>query len=245
MIRIQAHRGASKERPENSMAAFQRAAERQADGIELDVHVLPDGTVAVHHDGRLGRCEEPQKSIYDYRRETIQSFSIGAKFSSQYSDERVPFLEQVLDLVSREGLFLNVEIKKDTGFSYTSYEDTVIDLLDRYHWREHCIISSFHHDILRSIKERHPGYRVGALYGETYGIDMIDYCAKYGFDALHPYFGFVDGDFVRRAHERQLLVNVWTVDQAPDIRRMMEAGVDTIITNDVETAQAVLAEYRP
>lgn len=235
MTKIMAHRGASSVAPENTMAAFIKAKELGAYGVELDVHVLPDKTVIVHHDGRLGRCEEVYGSICNYRYETIKSFSVGEKFSPEYKNETVPYFNEVLVYLKENAMFLNCEIKRDTSFCFAD-EEEVIKLIDKYDMAEDSIISSFDHRLLKNIKKQHPEYRVGILYSETHGIDIIEYCIKNSFDAVHPDFKLVDKAFVDKAHENGIEVNVWTVDNVRDIMRMKEYGVDNIISNDVETA---------
>ena len=90
--------------------------------------------------------------------------------------------------------------------------------------------------MLSNIKKKHPEYRVGILYSEAYGIDIIEYCIKNSFDAVHPYFKSVDKAFVDKAHKNGIEVNVWTVNNIEDIRLMKEYGVDSIISDDVETS---------
>jgi glycerophosphoryl diester phosphodiesterase len=98
------------------------------------------------------------------------------------------------------------------------------------------IISSFDHRLLINIKKKHPNYKIGILYSETYGIDMIEYCVENSIDAVHPHYNLIDKAFVDRAHQNGLEVNVWTVNNIEDIKRMKEYGVDNIISDDVITA---------
>ena len=234
-MKIQAHRGASKERPENTMSAFKRAIELGAYGIELDVHLLRDGSLVVHHDGILGRCENVKGSIYDYTSENIKSFSVGEWFSSEYKDETVPFLSEVLELIKDTDIFLNVEVK-GSGF-IDACTEILIKLLDKYNMAERCIISSFNHYLLKDIKEKYPNYKTGILYGDNFGRDMVEYNLKYNFDAVNPQYGGITGDMVKKFHENGILVNVWTVDLEEDIQKMAEYSVDSIITNDVAAAK--------
>ena len=111
MTRIHAHRGASAERPENTMAAFRRAKEMNAYGIEMDVHLLNDGTLAVHHDTDLGRCDNAEGRITSFDYNTIRSFSVGEKFSSEYKDEKIPYFTELLEFLQENPIFLNCEIK--------------------------------------------------------------------------------------------------------------------------------------
>jgi len=231
--KIFAHRGASKVAPENTMAAFIKAKQLGAYGVELDVHVLPDKTVVVHHDATLGRCGNAEGSIYRLRRDTVKSFSVGEKFSLKFKSETIPLFEEVLVYLKENGLFLNCEIKNQSGFIYP-YEDEVIKLINHYGMAQNAIISSFDHRILKNIKSKYENYKVAILYGETFGINVIDYCKQNNFDAINPYYGIVDENLVKAAHENNIAVNVWTVDNIEDIQRMCNYGVDSNITNDVE-----------
>ncbi len=235
MTRIQAHRGASKERPENTMAAFRRAEELRANGMEMDVHLLPDGSLVVHHDNELGRTVNGTGSIYDYTFERLRELSAGASFSEEYREERAPSFRELLEFLQGNDLFLNVEIKADTGF-LTGVEDAVVEMLREFRMENRCIISSFNHYILANIKKRAPEFPVGALYELTLEKDMVEYAAANGFNALHAYYRLVDRDLVERAHRLGIAVNVWTVDEPADIRRMLELGVDNLISNDAALA---------
>lgn len=235
MFQIQAHRGASAVRPENTMSAFYEAERLGADAIELDVHLLFDGTLVVHHDRDLGRCEAPTDSIYEYRSSNIKSFSVGEKFDSSYQKEVIPLFEEVLQFLQRNQLILNVEIKNDFGF-ITDVSGAVIHMLEEYHMKDRCIISSFDHHVLQDIKQKYPAYKVGILYASTFGIDIVDYAKQYHFDALHPCFTTVTKALVEKAHQNGIAVNTWTVNTAENVKRMKECGVDSVISNEVEMA---------
>jgi len=240
MIKIQAHRGASCERPENTLAAFQRAIELKADGIELDVYLLSDGTLAVHHDNKLGRCESPDNNLTDYTAKNIKSFSIGEKFSSQYKSEKVPFLSEVLELIKDTDMFLNVELKHADGF-LSQVGDKTVELLDKYNMKNRCILSSFHHYFLRDLKQKYPEYKVGILYGDLpLGIDLIPYCIENHFDAIHPNFKNLKKETVQKCHQNGIAVNIWTADSRADIEKMVKMGVDSVITNNVVNAIDVI-----
>ncbi|MDD3766932.1 MAG: glycerophosphodiester phosphodiesterase family protein [Eubacteriales bacterium] len=235
MANVMAHRGASKIAPENTMAAFIKAKELGAYGVELDVHILPDKTVVVHHDANLGRCEDVEGSIYNYRYRTIKSFSVGEKFSPEFKNEVVPYFDEVLKYLKENDIFLNCEVKRGTGFSFAD-EEEVVGLIEKHDMAKSSIISSFDHRLLINIKKKHPNYKIGILYSETYGIDMIEYCVENSIDAVHPHYNLIDKAFVDRAHQNGLEVNVWTVNNIEDIKRMKEYGVDNIISDDVITA---------
>ena len=243
-VKIQAHRGASKIRPENTLCAFQKAIDLHADGIELDVYLISDGSLVVHHDTQLKRCGGDGQNIYDMDADSLRGIDVGAYFGSAYKHERIPFLREVLELLRGTDLLLNVEIKKAVDF-LTPVVEKVVGLMDEYQMRERCILSSFHHDLLAEIKQTHPDYRVGALYSEPpRGLDIVSYCKQYGFDAIHPWHQRLSGQLVEACHQNGIAVNAWTADDPDAIERLLSLSVDTIITNDVETAMQVAGRGR-
>lgn len=243
MIQILAHRGANKERPENTMAAFRRARELGADGVEFDVYYLiKDGSLVIHHDPNLGRCEDAQGRITDYDGNSIRSFSVGEKFSPEYKDEKVPFLSELLDDIQQNPMFLNCEV--ESIFESRDYTvDPLMELLEKYHMADKCLISCFNEYLLDEIKQKYPQYQVGWLFdGDDAKLTRLNYCIAHRFDAIHPAHPYVTPEYVQYAHAHGVRVNVWTPDSEEDLLRMKECGVDMVITNDVPTAQRVLAE---
>ena len=243
MIQIYAHRGANLERPENTMAAFKRARELGADGIEFDVYLLiKDGSLVIHHDVNMGRCEDAQGRITEFDGKSIRSFSVGEKFSPKYKDEKVPFLSELLDDVRENPIFLNCEVE-----SLVETKDhvavPVMEMLEQYQMADKCIVSCFNEDVLDEIKDKYPHYKVGWLFdADDSDKKRLDYCIEHRFDAIHPNYIYVTPGYVQYAHDHGVHVNVWTPDSEEDIRRMRDYGVDAIITNDILTAQSVLAE---
>ena len=224
---IVAHRGASADMPENTMEAFIKAKELGAEIVELDVHVLPDGTVVVHHDSELGRCEDAEGSIYQYRRDTVRG--------------KMPLLEEILVYLKENNMRLFCEIKYDAGFCFMKYRH-VVELVWSAGMMENTVFISFNHRALRELKRAYPKCKVGALYSETYGIDMVEYCLENSFDVAASIWSLVDGGFVKRAHDKGLEVNVWTIDNAEDINEMAKIGVDYITSNDVKKALEVVGK---
>lgn len=243
MIQIHAHRGANLERPENTMAAFQRARELGADAIEFDVYLLiKDGSLVIHHDVNMGRCENAEGRITEFDGKSIRSFSAGEKFSPEYKAEKVPFLSELLDWVQEHPIFLNCEVE-----SLIETKDfvavPVMEMLEKYRMTDNCVVSCFNEHVLDEIKEKYPQYQVGWLFdADDSDKKRLNYGIEHHFDAIHPNYIYVTPEYVRYAHDKGVRVNVWTPDSEGDIRRMRACGVDAIITNDIRTAQRVLAE---
>src|SRR5690625_6609337 len=107
---IIAHRGASGNAPENTLAAFQLAVEEGADGIELDVHLSKDGELVVIHDDTLDRTTNGTGRVQDKDLDELKTYDAGSWFDSKFASERIPLLQEVIDILP-DDVFLNVEIK--------------------------------------------------------------------------------------------------------------------------------------
>ncbi len=109
--KILAHRGASAYAPENTMAAFKKAIEMNADGIELDVHLSKDGYIVIIHDERVDRTTDGKGEVKDFSLDELKKLDAGSWFSDEYKGEKIPTLEELLSLIKNTEIYLNIEIK--------------------------------------------------------------------------------------------------------------------------------------
>ncbi len=160
------HRGASAYAPENTLAAFNRAFEMGADGIELDVVLSKDGVPIVIHDDTLDRTTNGSGSVGAMDCAAISQLDAGAWFDRQFSGERVPTLEQVLCQLTR-GL-INVEIKYTAvRLDNDRLEQAVASVIEQTHSQARVLVSSFHPLALYRLSRRHPQLQRGLLYRST------------------------------------------------------------------------------
>jgi glycerophosphoryl diester phosphodiesterase len=234
---IQAHRGASACRPENTLEAFATAIEQGADGIEIDVHLSKDGEIVVAHDARLERVSNGTGYINDHTLEELKSLDFG-KLLPNGPVCRIPTLSEVFSLVKPSGLFVNVELKT-TERQYPDLPAKLLALAGEYAMGERVIYSSFNHYSLKEIKTRDPKARIGLLY-ELAMVDPWVYANYVGADAIHPHYFVIAAlpETVERCHEHGVDVNVWTVDDPDAVKLMLKCAADGIITNKPETAVA-------
>ena len=231
---ILAHRGASIEAPENTLAAFRQAIELGADGIELDVHLSRDGELVVIHDERVDRTTNGKGWVKDLTLSQLKSLDAGSWFDPAFKGERIPTLKEVIDLVSGRCKLINIEIKSGI-ILYPGIEEKVLREMETSDLLGKVIISSFNHFSLKTIKEMNPDVKTGILYMEGL-VDPWIYARHVPADALHPIFHAVTPEIVNGAHSTGLGVHAWTVDKPEDITRMSGYGVDAVITNDPRTA---------
>lgn len=231
-VKIWAHRGASGRAPENTMPAFELAWLLGADGIELDVQLTKDGIPVVIHDETVDRVSDGSGPVRNFTLEELRRLNVNKNFPA-YGKVGIPTLEEVYAFIKTTDMTVNLELKNSVIF-YERLEEKVLALAEKMGISDRMIYSSFNHYSMRRIKELSPQARVAFLY--TDGIlDIWEYAGKYGAYAVHPHMKNTEyPDMVRKCHREGILVNVWTVNEPEDIKRMKELGVDAVITNYVE-----------
>jgi glycerophosphoryl diester phosphodiesterase len=232
------HRGASGHTPENTIAAFREALEAGADWIEFDVQLSADGELIVLHDDTLERTTDLQQA----RRPTefslveLKKLDAGSWFGSGFAGERIPTLDEVLEEF-RGRLGMNVEIKSRPGFETDNgIEHKVAEALVRHNLLDidQVIVSSFDPGriaALHALNERLP---LGALYSPKHlpqSVDPFQLISLTGAKALHPPFKVVNETLMAQARKMGVLVNTWTVNELPDLQRMIDLDLHMIITN--------------
>lgn len=228
---ILAHRGAKAYAPENTIAAFQSAYDSHADGIELDAKLSKDGEVMVIHDPTVDRTTNGSGRVNQLTLTELKRLDAGGWFDAKFSGEPIPTLDEVFLAVGGKFL-INVELT-----NYTSSHDNLVEkvaaLVKKHGIEEHVIFSSFDPLNLRKIAQLIPGCPCGALAMPSLaGIFMRGFVGRWAAGMVHPYLLDVNPHFVAAQHRMNRKVNVWTVNKAEDIQRMLAAGVDGIITDD-------------
>jgi glycerophosphoryl diester phosphodiesterase len=220
MLKI-GHRGAMGYAPENTLASFARALELGVDGIELDVHLCRSGETVVIHDSRVNRTTNGRGKVREMTIRELRELDAG-------NGEHLLTLEEVLDFVDHRA-FIDIELKAEGVAGPVAL--TVDRYIESRGWKpEQFMITSFdHHELLRChrLVPRIP-------FGPLLAAKPLDYARmaqamKAG--GIMPFFEFLDEQFVQDAHQRGLKVITWTVDRPDDIKKVMEMGVDGIISN--------------
>lgn len=227
MTKIMAHRGASGLYPENTILAFEKAAEMGADAIETDVHLSKDGKLVICHDESVLRTTGFDGLVCEMTYSELSKLDAG--FLKGHPGQRLPLLEDLLRIAAENDIGVNIELKNNV-FAYAGMEEKVIAALYDYGLEKRCILSSFNHRSMHRAKEIDPKIPVGLLYScDLY--EAQQYAKSCGADALHPQYASVNAGMVQRAQEAGVAVNVWTVNTCKVIDDMLFAGVDNIITN--------------
>lgn len=234
-----AHRGASAVCPENTMAAFRKSLELGATGIETDVQMSSDGGLVLIHDENLKRTAGAEGYVKDHTLSQLLELDAGSWFGPEFQNERLPTLEELLDLLQERDTLLNIELKNGM-FLYPGLEEKVIAAVRDYGMSERVVLSSFNHYSLAYCKSLAPEIRTGILYGEGL-YRPWDYAASLHADALHAYHYAVLPEFVAEASEHNVVYHPWTVNDPGRMKALIAAGVAGIITDYPDVLSRLLA----
>ncbi len=231
---VLAHRGASGHAPENTMAAFRRAQELGADGLELDVQLSADGAVIVLHDEDVMRTSDGKGIASKMTLADLRTLDFGSWFGPGFQDERIPLLSEVVVFVASFGLWLDIELKGAPDVDPrlpAAVAELVRDRLDP----ARTILSSFDASAIDEAARLLPCFprallveRLDAAAWRQLARRSPDGTPFYAY--LHPYFRSLDATRVSRAHAAGAKVDPWTLDRRAPLARMLSIGVDGIIT---------------
>lgn len=238
VTRIFAHRGSRLRAPENTARAFALAMDEGADGVELDVRTCRTGEVVVVHDRDLWRCGGDAREVHELPWRDLCAIDVGA-------GERVPLLDEVLDLVIARGGAVNVEVKGDVP-DRPATARAVARVLLRRPAREHdrILLSTFDPLTFLVLRAEARGFTHGFLFDRThsgaYRAIVIRRLLRP--DAVHPEQILATPSAIARWHRRGLAVHVWTVNDPERARALAAAGADILITDDPAAIRAALPD---
>lgn len=237
-----AHRGASHDAPPNTLAAFRLANAYGADGYELDVHLSRDGVPVVIHDFTVDATTDGSGRVSTFTLEELRRLDAGRRFAPEFAGERIPTLSEVLE-IAESHMVVNVELK-DTGIRDSGLESAVAHVIDAHGFGARVILSSFNPFSLMRVRRQRPDLKRGLLYAPDLPLPLRHTWLRplVNPDALHPHYAMVDASIMSWARARGYEVNVWTVDDVEDMRRLIALGVDAIITNRPNVLKTVLDE---
>jgi glycerophosphoryl diester phosphodiesterase len=221
--RVLAHRGASVDATENSLAAFRRAVELEADGVELDVHASADGTLVVHHDPVIPGLGH----IADLSARSVLAYRLP-------NGEPVPSLERALDAIGAREVWIEVKSLPPR------FDQRLVAALRAGPPGGTYGIHSFDHRIIARLGRAAPGLRRGVLLS-SYLADPVAALAAVGASVLWQEWHLIDVDQVDRIHAAGYELIAWTVDEAAACRQLAAWGVDALCGNRPDRIRAALA----
>jgi len=254
-VRIFAHRGASREAPENTLLAFQIALRQGADVIETDVHWTKDRELVICHDARIDAVSDGTGAIADMTYGELLRYDFGYRFTRDGGRTypyrgcgiRMATLREALRAFP--GAHFNVDLKPKCP-----HVGLFLRMLEEEDSLERVTLASFHHRTLVEARARCPRLRTSASPLEVARLSAMARVGwAFGGRARIPFqavqvplrqYGVrvVTPRFIEFAHRLGLEVDVWTVDDPNVMRGLIRQGVDGIVTNSPQILQKLLLE---
>lgn len=227
---IIAHRGASADAPENTIAAFALAAEQGAHGIEFDVRLSADGNIVIMHDDTVERTTNGTGRVSKMSAAALRELDAGG-------GQPVPTLDEVFEAFGPSMLY-NVELKEFSLWG-KGLEEAVADRIDAYHLHNQVVVSSFNPLAVRRARRHLSATTMTGLVWMKGPRNVRHLLAPARAD--HPHYSLVDEAYMAWARERGLRVHTWTVDDEQEARRLVALGVHALLTN---RPRAIIAALR-
>lgn len=250
-----AHRGGAGLAPENTLAAFERGLAHGADGLELDVHLSRDGVPVVIHDATVDRTTNASGPVAGFTAAQLAALDAGTHFGREagypWRDRGigVPTLESVLERCPDARVI--IEMKYGTR----ALGEAVVRVVQRLGAESRVCLGSFQQEALSAARLLAPAVATSASMPEARRTLQRSW-VRWPFVSRRPYVAFqvpeqagnlrvVSPSFIRQAHREGQLVQVWVVDQEADARRLLDWGVDGLITDRPDITVTTRNEWSP
>ena len=244
-VTVIGHRGASSEAPENTMRSFVRSLELGANGFEFDVQLTSDGVPVVIHDAMLDRTTTGSGPVLAATLDEVQALDAGAWFNASFAGERVPLLDDVLGLAAE---VFELEIKT-WGRAVL---DAVLDAVDRADVFDRVKFTGWNHSMLCRLKTERPNAKIGLFTQQPqdwmndaiFERYVLGTAETAGFDVAHVYAGAITRPIASGLRDLGYVVHANDAVGRDQILRALDAGAQSISTNDVHLAMSLLAGHQ-
>jgi glycerophosphoryl diester phosphodiesterase len=233
-----AHRGASGHAPENTFAAFQRAVELGATFIETDLHVTRDGRFVAIHDSTVSRTTNGSGEVHEFTLDELRQVDAGMWFDRDFMGERVPTLEEILEFSRKHDVVFYLELKYAAVWGM---DHALVAALQKEQSAPRTIVISFDPATLTPLRRLDPSIMTGLLVEEAKA-DCIQAAVDLGTRQLCPKVSSITPKLVEEAHRADLQVVTWTANTMADMRAMIAAGVDGIMTDFPDRLRALIED---
>jgi glycerophosphoryl diester phosphodiesterase len=255
-ILVHGHRGARAIYPENTIPAFQYAIKIGADVLEMDVAVTKDNVLVISHDPHINPeiCKGPHPgiAIHELTLAELHEYDCGALKNPHFPKQqpvpgtRIPTLDEVLSLSNGNNVEFNIETKSFPDHPELTpppdvFSRMLLGVIRKHNLESRSIVQSFDFRTLHAMKRLAPKIRLSALW-EGAARPFVDIARDGEADIISPDFHLVTPEQVKASHEAMLQVAPWTADTPADWQKLIDAGVDAIITDDPAALIAYLKE---
>jgi glycerophosphoryl diester phosphodiesterase len=242
-----AHRGGAALAPENTLVAFDAGLAAGADGIELDVRLSRDGVAVLIHDPTLERTTDGTGPVEERTASELAGLDAGFRFERdggypfRSRGIGVPLLAQVFERYPGASLLIELKVEDERLARAVVAEIHAAGAADRV------TVASFRKGALEAVRALDPAIRTGADMDDVRD-GLAGAAGRPAFEILqvpevHAGLRIVTPEFIARAHEAGIPVTVWTVNDEEDMRRLLDWGVDGLITDRPDLAVPIVREW--
>ena len=235
------HRGAAKVAPENTLAGIKAAHELGVSWVEIDVVLLADGELVIHHDRTLNRCTSGRGELLSLTLAEVKAVDASVQFKGgKFTGERVPTLKDALDLIDELGMGVNLEIKMHKH----TPEALTLKVLEQIHnhpllAKERFIISSFDHEVLMICREQKPEVLLGHLF------ERLPKDWREQVNAVNAVTVHCSQRLLKRSQAQDVVgagyeLYCYTVNSSQRAAELLSWGVSGVFTDDPESIKAAL-----
>lgn len=240
------HRGFSQLAPENTLSAFAENVKVGAQGCEMDIYLTKDGKLVCFHDGSLKRIARdaqgnPVKGVIaDYDLATLRSFDFGAWKNAQYAGEKIPTIEEALDLLAQSDCAPVIEIKVG------NIEPQVIKAIRDRKLEKRTVIIAFNQNVVANCRKLAPEICCAWLCTQNKSETTAEYTQRIlktlknsGTDMVDMLFSQLTPEMFKELTDAGVSVMVWTCDNPQNMKKLYDMGVQSITTNVPDKALEV------
>ncbi|MHB8526267.1 MAG: glycerophosphodiester phosphodiesterase [Candidatus Acidiferrales bacterium] len=232
------HRGAPGHAPENTMASFRRAVELGATFIETDLRLSHDARFVAMHDATLDRTTNGRGLVRDFTLEQLRELDAGSWLAPEFAGERIPTIEEIFEFSGEADAVFYLEIKHEGTWGI---HHAMAEALRSSKEAGRCVVISFDARTLENLRRLDTMLMMGLLF-ETQMPNAIEKAQSIGARQILPRADLVTRELVEEAHRADMQVATWTVNQPEQMRAVIAAGVNGIMTDYPERLCAVIEE---
>jgi len=229
-----AHRGASADAPENTLAAIALAIEQGAQWIEVDVNISSDGELFIHHDDTLSRCTDGQGYLVGTSAQDLSELDAGSWFAEKFAGEKIPTLAKLTEFLLPHGTGVNLEMKATAGADIRLAQ--AVSEFINHSWPEELplLTSSFSVLALKEFRHQLPEHELGLLVCDVPD-DWEDWMHEFQCDTLHCAADFITPELCGDASDAGFPLLCYTVNDPKEARRLLDMGVTSVFTDRTQT----------
>lgn len=245
--RVCAHRGFNTIAPENSLPAFGAAVAMGAEEIEFDLWWTKDGEIVSIHDSTLDRVSDGTGKVYEYTYEELLKLDFGVKYGEKFKGMKILRLEDILRKFSCHAV-MNIHIKSidDENPLPEEYLQKIIGLIEKYDCVKYVYFMTGNDAVQAQLRDLAPHIRrcMGAGPKEKRW-EIVDRAIALGCQKVQLYKEYYSREMIEKAHAHGILCNYFYCDTPEEAKKMLELGVDCILTNDYQQISEAVRRADP